>query len=424
MTHPRHSSADDAAVSRRALLASACIAPLAVSSLGRLPARILPAGDDRTLLVLELVGGNDGLATVFPADTDALFRLRPTLARPARDAHRLGDGIGLHPALARVARHYGEGRVAIVQGVGYEPPDRSHFRSRDVWHAADPSLLRPTADTTGWLGRACDRLAAEGAATPGMSIGRIDVPLALRGRTIVAPAVSSLSDYALRIDPLGDRDAAEELAASSRAGANRPDDLDRFVREVADEALRSEQRLKVALSAFRPRAEFPADAFGQTMQLAARIIASGFGTRVLHAQLGGFDTHAAQAATHTALLTQLDEGLGALLDDLQARDALARTTIVVHSEFGRRVAENASLGTDHGAAAPVFVLGGSVRGGVYGTAPDLSDLDDGDVRVTCDFRRVYADALRLAGMDPAAAALAPGRAELLAPLGLAAATPR
>jgi uncharacterized protein (DUF1501 family) len=395
----------DATLSRRSFLGAAAAFPLA----GSLPTHWVPSADapDRALLVIELVGGNDGLATVIPGD-DLIDRRRPTLTSAARaGAFSIDDDFSLHGSLAGLARRYRDGRLAIVQGVGYEPPDRSHFRSRDIWHSADPTLIRPSGATTGWLGRLCDALSERGASTPGLSVGAVDVPLALRGRHVVVPAIENLDAYTLATGAIGDRERIAELAgrereandARRRNATDAPRAVD-AIRAVADEALRSERRLRDALASYRARAEYPRDRFGQALQLAARVVVCGFGTRVMHVQLAGFDTHANQAPTHAALLAQLDTALDALWVDLEKHGDLDDLVVMVHSEFGRRVAENQSHGTDHGSAGPVFVLGGPTAvasGGLFGGRPDLEDLDDGDLRVTCDFRRVYADVLRAAG---------------------------
>lgn len=382
--------------SRRDVLRTAALAPLATSF--RLPLRWLPGGDDRTLVVLELAGGNDGLDTVMPIEDARWARVRPTLSSSRHGAHRLADtDFWFHPALGGLAKRYADGRVAVVHGVGYTPPDRSHFHSRDVWHCADPSLVRVTADTTGWLGRAAEELAARGASLPGAAIGSLRVPLCLRSKRLEVPALARLEDYALLVDPAAaDRDASREALGELVRGGPGDGDLAR----VAAAALDQSERLEKALARYRPRATWPAGGLADALQLAARVIVAGFGTRLIHVEYGGFDTHATQAPAHDALLRQLDVALVAFLDELAAQGALDRTLVLVHSEFGRRVAENRSQGTDHGAAASAFVCGGApLRGGLHGSHPDLGDLDDGDLRCTTDFRRVYAEMLRFAGVD-------------------------
>jgi uncharacterized protein (DUF1501 family) len=229
------------------------------------------------------------------------------------------------------------------------------------------------------------------------------VPLALRGKTFVAPSLRRLADYELLVDARGGRAEVrrEEVAELVRSAADRSgkrQDLATFIGEVGRSALDSEARLRRALGSYAPRAEFPQGQFGDALGLLSRVIVSGFGTRLFHLSLGGFDTHASQAPTHAGLLRLLSRGLGALVRDLEAHRALDGVTILVYSEFGRRVAENRSQGTDHGAAAPVLV-------------PDFDDLIDGDVRPTTDFRRVYASLCRRLGV-PAEAVVGNGHEPL------------
>ena len=380
--------------SRRSFLAGAAGLP-ALACMRRVPGCWLPAGDNRTLVVIELEGGNDGLGTLIPTEDSRWRRVRPTLSRDANGAHRIGESSGvrlsLHASMQKFTRRFKDGQLAVVQGIGYEPSNRSHFRSRDIWHTADPTFEKPAADTTGWLGRLCDKLAAAGAATPGLSVGSSRLPLALRSSSLVVPSLATLEEYTLRIDSVAN--------AGSLAAASEPGGAAEFAAGVADEAIRSAGALQTGLARYRPRADYPKDAFARAMQLVARVVTTGFGTRILHTRLGGFDTHANQTGVHGALLATLDAGLGALLDDLERQRALDRVVILVHSEFGRRVAENGSLGTDHGAAGLAFVTGGKVRGGLYGGPPDVGNLDDlGDLRVGIDFRRVYADVAQSLGV--------------------------
>jgi uncharacterized protein (DUF1501 family) len=354
------------------------------------------------LLVLELQGGNDGLNTVIPVDDDRYARARPLLSEVRTGARRLADGTGLHPALERLHARIARGGGAVVHGVGYPEPDRSHFRSRDVWHVGDPKHVKVSAATTGWLGRAADLLAAAGAGAgvgiPAAALGGLEVPLLLKARGVLVPSVERVEDFqwlcASGGTPVAAGAAVRAVAASPGEG-----DLAAFAAGTARAAVALAEDLTAAVQRYRPRAEYPETGLGRGLQLAARLVASGFGTRLLHLGFGGFDTHARQLATHAGLLAQLDAALGAFLDDLQAHGLADRTVVFVHSEFGRRTAENASQGTDHGAAGPVFVFGGGLRAGPLGAVPDLGDLDDGDVRVTMDFRRVYRDLLAWLEID-------------------------
>ena len=375
--------------SRRDLLAFAAQAPLFGAASGAL--RWLPGGDDRCLVVLELEGGNDGLNTLIPVDDPVYARVRPTLASVRKGALPVAAGFALHPALAPLHALMQQGKAAAIHGVGYPQPDRSHFKSRDIWHTGDPAFERETATTTGWLGRAADALAERGAAVPGISVGSLQVPLALRSRHVVVPSLQRIEDYQLLGDP-----AAGRIASEGEGGAA-------FVAEVARAAIAASERLRTALAAYRSKAEYPDDDLGRKLQLLAKLVVSGFGTRLFHLGFGGFDTHARQAPAQDALLRMVGNGLAALLRDLDGHQALGRVRILVHSEFGRRLAENQSLGTDHGAAAPVFLLGEHFAAPLQGTPPSLRDLDDGDLKFTCDFRSVHAELLAWIGLKPAAA---------------------
>jgi uncharacterized protein (DUF1501 family) len=385
------------ALSRREVLQSAIALPFV---------RWLPGGDDLAIVVLELEGGNDGLNTLIPLQDASYRRARPELGAVRNGAHPIGDGYGLHPALAGLADLVQRGELALVHGVGYPRPDRSHFRSRDIWHVADPDYQRQTAATTGWLGRAADWLAERGAAVPGVGIGLAQLPLLLQGRQVVVPVLQRLEDYQLLVDPAGGSEAARRAAllelVEGTAEDTRGGDLARFLGEVAHTACAGAERLRRALQRYQPQAEYPDGALARDLNLVARMVVAGFGTRLFHVVLGGFDTHARQLPAHDALLRQLSSALTAFATDLRAQRALARTVVIVYSEFGRRLAQNQSLGTDHGVAGPVLLLGGGVKGGQHGRPPSLLDLDDGDLKPTCDFRELYGAVLRRCRIDPVA----------------------
>ncbi len=359
----------------------------------------IPGGDDRVLLVLELVGGNDGLNTVIPVDDADYARLRPKLQVVRGGAHPLGDGTSLHAALLRLHRRIVDGRGTVLHGVGYPHPDRSHFRSRDVWHSGDPSLVRVEAKTTGWLGRAADLLAADAAGVPAAAVGGLEVPLVLRSRRNTVPSLRRVEDFQW-LSATGPQPLATDAPVRQIVGGGGHVGAGAYAAATAQAAVRLADDLTAALQRYEPRADYPDSALGRDLQLAARLVVAGFGTRLLHVGLPGFDTHARQLPTHAGLLTQLDAALDAMLQDIGAHGHGDRVLVLVHSEFGRRTAENASQGTDHGAAAPVFAFGGS-GAGVVGPVPDLRHLDDGDLVATMDFRSVYADVLSWLGVDPA-----------------------
>lgn len=382
---------------RRDVLALGALFPLS-SLLPRGLHAWVPDGPARSIVVVELEGGNDGLNTVIPIDDPAYARLRPRLGSVRKGALPVADGFGLHGALKSLHRLHGEQRAALVHSVGYPDPDRSHFRSRDIWHAADPRLQRVSASTTGWMGRAADVLAATGCSVPALAVGSLQVPLAMRARTALVPSLERIEDFQLQ--PV-ERTAAGREAVGSVLGGGASDQA-RWVGEMGARAAGLGEQLRRSIAVYRPAAEYPETRLGRELQLVAQVIGAGFGTRIFHVSLGGFDTHARQLPAHAGLLAQLDGALAAFMADLAAARALDATAVLVHSEFGRRTAENQSQGTDHGAAAPVFVLGGSVQQGPHGIPPDLGNLDDGDVRATTDFRAVYGALLAWAGIDAGA----------------------
>lgn len=350
-------------------------------------ARALAApGDrsDRVLVLVNLQGGNDGLNTVVPYASPEYYRYRPTLAIAQGDVLRIDERIGFNPALASLKTMYDAGNVAIVQGAGYPRPDRSHFRSTEIWQTAVPDRY----ERTGWLGRYLD-----GAAIPKENLfGAVAIapvlPEALIANGIDVPAISQLRGYGL----LSDRNAAQRrefsaLVADERAPFGSP--YLATIARIEDRAQRGSEALPKLLAGYTTDAQYPATTIGRSLALAAQMIGSGLGTRAIYVQHGSFDTHAAQRATQDRLLRELAEALAAFYADLGAHGNAGSTLTLTFSEFGRRVAENASQGTDHGEAAPMFAVG-PVKGGIYGTHPSLDDLDGGDITFTTDFRRVYA----------------------------------
>lgn len=369
-------AAPSAAPSRREVLV-ASLALGTVLLVGR-PLRADPdrARARRAVVLLHLRGGNDGLNTVVPAQRAAYRRLRPSLAVPDRAVLALDDGLGLHPALEGLHTLWTEHRLAVVNGVGYPNPDFSHFRSLEIWHTARPD--RTSGE--GWLGLALRARDASGPVT-GVAFDR-HPPQCLSG---AGPGVLTLRDFrALRL-PRGLRD----VETLYRASAHLPRARGVVGRAGRDglAAAREIASLKPADGAFTGR-------LGEDLRRALALLDARLGVEVIHLAFDGFDTHANQREPHANLLRELGTNLRAFQEGLDARGLGARVVTVVYSEFGRRAAENLSGGTDHGAAAPLFVIGDGVRHGLHGPHPRLDDLDDGNLRFTTDFRRVYAALLR------------------------------
>ena len=335
--------------------------------------------DAPVLVVIQLDGGNDGINTVVPFGDDGYGRSRTTLRLPTDKLLKLNDHVGLHPAMRLAMKLIDDGRLAIVQGVGYPNPNRSHFQSMRIWHSArleeDPVHL-------GWVGRAFDQLPWPRPGPDAIYVGDDDMPRALAGRRSSAAALTSLDDLALR-------------SAPSPAVGRPPndDDVSSFVRRAVMEAYGTASDLAGAATAKPGSASYPDCKLATQLQLIVRLIAAGSAARVYYASHGSFDTHADQLQIHAILLEQFSASLKAFLDDLRQAKLSDRVIVLAFSEFGRRVAENGSEGTDHGTAGPVFVAGDAVRAGLIGKTPSLSDLDHGDVRASLDFRQVYATVL-------------------------------
>jgi len=352
--------------------------------------------EERVLVVVQLGGGNDGLNTVVPYGLDAYHRARPVLGlKPPRetggalelDAAR---GLGLHPNLEGLKDLHDRGRLAILQGVGYPNPNRSHFTSMDIWHSASPT----SRGRGGWLGRYFDHACA-GRPEPeaGVAIGR-EAPLAMLGdetKPITFETEELFRWSGSDLHPL----LAARYGEASRIGRldGVPEDSQlAFLTRTALDAQVSSDRIRAAV-AKPPLVRYPQGNLARQLQMVAAMIRDGLRTRVYYVSLGGFDTHAGQAGTHGNLLRQVGGSLQAFQADLEAQGNDGRVVTMVFSEFGRRVRQNASGGTDHGAAAPMFLVGSTIRPGVLGEHPSLEDLDDGDLRFGIDFRSVYAGLL-------------------------------
>jgi uncharacterized protein (DUF1501 family) len=345
------------------------------------------SGGERVLVVVQLLGGNDGLNTVVPHRLDGYARARRALRLPSAGLVKVTDEVGLHPGLGQLGSLLEEDRLAIVQGVGYPNPDRSHFRSMEIWETARTDNA-PDALATGWLGRVIDaHPQPAGADLPALGVGG-NLRLALKAKSAEVPALESLEQYRLKLsgDAPAQRAAIDAVAKADRGG---DDPLLGFVRRSALAAYASSARLE-EIGKAEDRSSYPDTGLGRRLKLVGQLIKAGFGTKIYYTALDGFDTHANQLGAHAGLLTELGDALAAFGKDLKAAGQADRVGVLAFSEFGRRVAENASAGTDHGAAAPVFVMGPVAQSGLIGAHPSLDDLDDGDLKHHTDFRRVYA----------------------------------
>ena len=371
------------------LLAMGTVVPQFVSR----TAEAAAPGKDNILVVLEMTGGNDGLNTVIPFADDLYHKARPTLRQTKEVVIRLDDHVGLNSSMVGFRQMWEKGQLAVVQGVGYPNPERSHFEAMDIWQSADPKRVV----TTGWLGRAVSEMKNTSGGVPILQIGSKGVPLALAG----APgggAVTVNDQNSFRLQLGGGktlqqnsrRKLIEEMAAT---GANKSDDdLASFIQRRQVQTLTAVETLRDLLEG--PNAiQRPGAGLSQKLQLIAGLIARGFGTRIFYVSLDGFDTHAGQAPLHANLLADLANSISGFFQTLKTSGNDSRVRLMTYSEFGRRVQENGSRGTDHGAGSCLFLAGPSVKAGVIGKHPSLADLDADDLKFHTDFRRVYATLL-------------------------------
>ncbi|HTD48434.1 MAG TPA: DUF1501 domain-containing protein [bacterium] len=345
--------------------------------------------DGPVLVVVQLGGGNDGLNTVVPYAHDDYYRARPRLAVPRESVLRVTDEVGFHPGLAPLKALYDDGRLAVVQGAGYPNPNRSHFRSMEIWHTADPDGTGPR---TGWLGRLFDSECPSCGPTAGIAMLGAEMPLAMQGTSGRGVVLSSPEAFAFHPIPGAGSAEAEAFRRLMQPVPGEEPVVD-FLTHTAMDAVLAADEIRGVAGHLADSAGYPRDPFALRLRLVSELISAGVPTRVYYVGLGGFDTHAAQAGRHDRLMEQLGAGLDAFVNDLTQKGLMDRVLIMSFSEFGRRVAENASDGTDHGAAAPMFLIGGQVAPGIHGPHPSLTDLDQGDLRYGVDFRSVYATVL-------------------------------
>ncbi len=367
--------------------------PLPMLGLSSLPG----VDEDRILVVVQLSGGNDGLNTVVPHAIREYYTARPSIALRAEQTLKIADsGVGLHPSLAPVMELYDEGLCAIVQGVGYPNPNRSHFKSMDIWHTADTSA---TGD--GWLGKYIDAQCCgfgKGESgtvedpTPGIAIGRT-APLAMQGRRVKPIAFESEQLFRWTGEDVHDslKQPYEEISRRGVVDGVPPGSSAEFLMRTALDAQVSSDLIRRAVRQ-RSLVQYPRSGLAQQLSMVASMIRAGLKTRVYYVSLGGFDTHAGQGGaqgTHANLLQQFAQAVRAFYADLKAQENDKRVLTFTFSEFGRRVGQNASGGTDHGTAAPVFLFGPMVEPGLRTPHPAMNALDDGDLRYETDFRAVY-----------------------------------
>lgn len=366
------------------------------------------APDERVLVVIQLSGGNDGLNTVIPYQDGNYYKARPGIGVKEDRVIKLGNKaeVGLHPSLAGLADLYNEGQLGIIQGVGYPNPNRSHFKSMDIWHTATPS-----ASGDGWLGRyfdseCCGYGKGESGrpdgqkkdANPqmGIALGR-EAPLAMKGRVVMPISFETPDLFRWTGRDIDDSlvQPYSKITQAEAGSAVDPESNAGFLTRTALDAQVSSATIRRAV-ATKPRVQYPDGDLSRQLQMVASMISAGLKTRVYYVTLGGFDTHSGQGAEngrHANLLRFFSSALKAFYQDLKAQGNDERVMTMTFSEFGRRVGQNASQGTDHGTAAPMFLAGPMVKPGVFNAHPSLTDLDQGDLKYTMDFRSIYAGVL-------------------------------
>jgi uncharacterized protein (DUF1501 family) len=358
----------------------------------------------RTLVVLYLGGGNDGLSTVIPYRDAQYFARRPNLAIPAATVLQIGsdsagNALGLNPRLTDLRTIFNAGRLAIIQRTGYNNSSRSHFQGTDIWSSANISAPQDM----GWLGKYLDRLPAPVDPLTAWSTVR-ETPRTLLARTVGVPSIPNVTEYAFASPNGAGAEGQAARQAATRIASHVPVDQPHlaFVNSTAQAAFATLDRVS-QVATYAPTVGYPNNGFGQALQMVAGAISRGIGTSIYWVQTGGYDTHSGQNTnvangSYNNLMTTLNGGLFAFYRDLLNQGLLNDTLVLQFSEFGRRINENGSNGTDHGAASLMMAIGGAVRGGIYGTAPSLRVGNDNptlennsqDVRYETDFRAVYA----------------------------------
>jgi uncharacterized protein (DUF1501 family) len=337
----------------------------------------------KALLLLELSGGNDGLSCIVPWADDLYHGARARTGHKADTVKKIDDYRGFHFALANMQAQWNEGKLAIVEGCGYDDPNHSHFTSQDIWHTARHT---GRASGDGWIGRLMAEMHPQDKEVPHMVHVGQSLPYSLKSGSHAVVCLDQPPPYRWAA---GGDDIARE-GGMRRPEAGHP--LEQ-IRSVVRNAQASSSAIRRAAAEYKPRVEYPKHDLGQDMQTAAALLQSRLGVTVMSVTHHGYDTHANQVYRHDKLMQELDGALGAFLADVRGTPSGDNIAILVFSEFGRRVPDNASMGTDHGTAGPMFLLGSPVKGGLHGKHPSLADLVDGDLKHTTDFRRVYASVL-------------------------------
>ena len=366
--------------------------------------RMEDSADGGSLIVLQLSGGNDGLSTIIPwADPD-YQKARRVTKRSGTEVLSIDAYRGFHPALKNLHKIYGQGKLAVIEGCGYPDQIRSHFKALDIWHSASP-LGRSAGN--GWIGNLSGHMQGKQASPEFVVHVGSGKPYAIHSNSHPACSVQSPTAYRWfgadgGLGQVADGICKEGMPPADPRHKGRDAALAQL-RGVLADAKASSLRVRAAAATHETAIAFPRTGIGAQLRDVSAIVQGGVGTRIASSVMGGFDTHAGQLGKHDRLMADLDAALGALYFDLGGSPGGRKATILIFSEFGRRVSENGSGGTDHGKAGPMFVLGHGVKGGLFGKHPSLANLNNGDLKYTTDFRSVYASLIeQCLGVDPQA----------------------
>src|SRR5262245_20636054 len=356
---------------------------------------------DKALVVIQLSGGNDCLDTVVPYGNGLYYDFRPTINIAPEAVLSIDEAFGFHPSMGAIKRLWDEGKVAIINGIGYPHPDRSHFRSMDIWHTAEPEKI----GKEGWLGRAIRELDQKGAnVLTGINFGR-GLPRALGCRGVPVASVGNLETYGLFSD-LQDEQSKQfalETFARMYGGTAGRDAVMSLLGQTGSEALKGADILRTAPAKYASTVTYADNPIAQNLKSMAQVMGADLGTRIYYTQHGSFDTHSGELATHAKLWQEVAGAVGTFMDDLQEHGRADDAMLLIFSEFGLRIRDNGS-GSDHGSGGVAFVIGNAVQGGMYGEYPSLKVEEqlEGDLHFNNDFRCTYATLLeQWLGLDPA-----------------------
>jgi len=353
---------------------------------------VASANGDKNLVVIQLSGGNDYLNTVVPYEEGLYYDFRPTVRIEQGDVLPVENGLAFNSHMGPTKRLWDEGKVAVINGIGYPNPNRSHFRSMDIWHTAEPDDI----GTEGWLGRAIRELDPKGEnVLTGVNFGR-GLPRALGVRGVPIASVGNLETYGLFPDIEDEtvRKYALEAFTKMYGGERGRNAVMDFLGQTGTDALKGADILRTAPEKYTSGVEYAADPMAQSLRSVAQVMFADLGTRIYYTQHGSFDTHSGELASHAKLWDEVSGAVGDFYDDLKEHGREDDAIIFIFSEFGRRIRDNGS-GTDHGSGGVAFVIGGNVKGGMYGEYPSLKEEDqlEGDLQFNNDFRSSYSTIL-------------------------------